>query len=93
MNNQEAYKQAKIKLEARYGFYTHLSVYLAVNLLLIIINLSNLSEGIWFTYPLMGWGIGLFFHALSVFVFEGKRSMITEKMIEKELNKERFRKV
>ena len=91
MKNQEAYKRAKLRVEAKYGFYVHLSVYLAVNLLLFTINLTNLSEGIWFTYPLMGWGIGVAFHALGVFVFAGKGSMITERMIEKEMNKERFR--
>jgi hypothetical protein len=91
MRDQEKYEQAKKRVEAKYGFYVHLSVFFVVNLLLIIINLSNLSEGIWFIYPLMGWGIGLFFHALGVFLFAGKSAMITEKMIEKEMNKERFR--
>lgn len=91
MNNQKQYEQAKERLKAKYGFYVHLSVYLAVNLLLIIINLSNLSEGFWFVYPLMGWGIGLFFHALGVFLNVGKGAMITDKMIEKEMNKESFR--
>lgn len=87
MKNPEAYEQAKKRLEAKYGFYVHLFVYVAVNLMLVIINLSASSETLWFIYPLVGWGIGLFFHALSVFVFEGRSSMITEEMIEKELNK------
>lgn len=90
MNNQEAYEQAKTRLEEKYGFYTHLTVYLAVNLLLVIINLTNLTEGVWFVYPLLGWGIGLFFHALSVFVFAGRRFLITEEMIKKEINRESF---
>ena len=89
MDNQKKYEQAKKRVEAKYGFYVHLSVYLAVNLLLIIINLSTPSEGLWFIYPLMGWGIGVIFHALSVFVFSS--TLITEKMIEKEMNKESFR--
>ncbi len=88
MNNQEAYELAKERLEAKYGFYVHLSVYSAVNLLLIIINLSTSSEVFWFIYPLMGWGIGLFFHALGVFLNVGKGILITEEMIEKEMNKD-----
>ncbi len=92
MNNQEKYDQAKKRVMAKYGFYIHLSFYSAVNLLLIVINLSNLSEGVWFIYPLMGWGIGLFIHGLSAFVFAGRKSLITEKMIEKEMNKESVRK-
>lgn len=91
MNNQDAYKKAKERVEAKFGFYIHLSVYVAVNLLLIIINLSTPSEGLWFIYPLLGWGIGLIFHALNVFVFAGKGPLITEEMIEKEMNKESFR--
>ena len=91
MNNQKKYEQAKKRVMAKYGFYTHLSVYVAVNLLLIIINLTTSSEVFWFKYPLMGWGIGLFFHALGVFLNVGKGTLITEEMIEKEMNKEGLR--
>ena len=91
MNNQQNYEQVQKRVEAKYGFYVHLTVFLAVNLLLVIINLSNLSEGIWFIYPLMGWGVGLLFHALGVFLFAGRGTMITEKMIEKEMKRESFR--
>ena len=87
MNNREAYEQAKQRVEAKYGFFVHLTVYVLVNLLLIVINLSSGNEVLWFTFPLVGWGIGLMFHALSVFVFAGRGSLITEKMIEKELKR------
>ncbi len=87
MKNQEAYQRAKKRLEAKFGFYTHLSIYIVVNLLLIIINLSTSTQYLWFKWPLIGWGIGVFFHALGVFVFSG-RSVITEEMIEKEMTKE-----
>ncbi len=78
-------------MEAKVGFYIHLSVYTAVNVLLIIINLSTSPEYLWFKWPLMGWGIGLFFHAIGVFVFSG-RSLVTEQMIEKEMKKEASKK-
>jgi hypothetical protein len=91
MENQKAYQKAKRRVEAKVGFYIHLSVYIAVNLLLIIINLTTSPEYLWFKWPLMGWGIGLFFHAIGVFVFSG-RSLVTEQMIEKEMKKEASRK-
>lgn len=78
-------------MEAKVGFYIHLSVYIAVNLLLIIVNLTTSPEYLWFRWPLMGWGIGLFFHAIGVFVFSG-RSLVTEQMIEKEMKKEASKK-
>ena len=86
MENQEAYQKAKKRVEAKIGFYIHLSVYIAVNIVLVIINLRTSPEYIWFKWPLIGWGIGVFFHAMGVFVFTGKSAM-KEKMIEKEMKK------
>ncbi len=91
MENQEAYETAKKRVEAKFGFYIHLSVYIAVSILLIIINLSTSSEYFWFKWPLMGWGIGVFFHALGVFVFTG-RSAFKDRMIKKEMEKEALKK-
>ena len=91
MENQEVYQRAKKRLEAKFGFYTHLLVYITVNVLLIIINLSTSAQYLWFKWPLMGWGIGVLFHALGVFVFSG-RPAITEEMIKKEMKKEALRK-
>lgn len=91
MENQKGHQKAKRRVEAKVGFYIHLSVYITVNLLLIIINLTTSPEYLWFKWPLMGWGIGLFFHAIGVFVFSG-RSLVTEQMIEKEMKKEASKK-
>ena len=44
------------------GFKRHLFAYVAVNLLLIGINLSGNPDKLWFIYPLLGWGIGLVLH-------------------------------
>lgn len=91
MENQENYSKARKRVEEKIGFYIHLAVYAGVNLLLIIINLTTSTQVLWFKWPLMGWGIGLFFHALKVFAFtEG--SSIKERMIEKEMRKEALKK-
>jgi hypothetical protein len=91
MKNQEAYQRVTKRLEAKFGFYIHLSVYIAVSILLMIINLLTSTQYVWFKWPLIGWGIGVFFHALGVFVFN-ERSAITEQMIEKEMRKEALKK-
>lgn len=88
MEDQELYQRAKRRVRAKIGFYVHLAVYVAVNILLIIINLTVAPQYLWFKWPLMGWGIGLFFHGLSVFVFTGERfKKLEEKMIEEEMKK------
>lgn len=89
MENNEAYQSAKKRVEAKMGFYIHLSVYVAVILLLVAINLLSSPETIWFQWPMMGWGVGVVIHALSVFIFSN-RFTVTEKMIEKEMNKGRI---
>ena len=85
MENQEAYQRAEKKVEAKFGFYSHLAVYMAVNTLLIVINLSTSPQYLWFKWPLIGWGIGLFVHALSVFFISAR---FKEQMVEKEMEKE-----
>jgi len=44
-----------------------------------IINFATSTEYLWFKWPIMGWGIGVFFHAMNVFVFPG-RSRVTRQM-------------
>ncbi len=87
--DRDAYQRAKKRAEAKIGFYVHLAVYTAVNILLIIINLSTSPQYLWFMWPLFGWGIGLFFHAMSIFVFSGQILRgLKEKMIEKEMKRD-----
>jgi hypothetical protein len=91
VENEDAYQKAKKRVEAKIGFYTHLAVYAGVNILLIIINLITSSRYLWFKWPLIGWGIGVFFHALAVFAFT-QGSSIKERMIQKEMQKDTFKK-
>ncbi|MDH3580532.1 MAG: 2TM domain-containing protein [Hyphomicrobiales bacterium] len=45
------------------GVAVHLFVYIAVNALLIAVNVRSTPESLWFQWPLLGWGIGLAGHA------------------------------
>ncbi len=87
MNNQEVYQRAKKRAEAKVGFYRHLTIYIAVCTLLMIINFSTSTEYLWFKWPLMGWGLAVLLHFMRVFVFSGE-SGVTEQMIEKEMERE-----
>ena len=60
-------------MEAKSDFYRHLAVYVVVNLLLVVINLVTSRDYFWAMWPLLGWGIGLAFHALRVFAFDGSK--------------------
>lgn len=49
----------------RKKFYEHLATYIIVNAFLA--GMSLLSGDMWFVYPLLGWGIGVAFDAMSAF--------------------------
>ena len=80
----EAYEKAKKRVEEKMGFYSHLAAYLVVNAILLVINLTQSPRDLWFFWPLLGWGIGVFFHGMGVFVW-GEGSSLKDRMIEKEM--------
>jgi hypothetical protein len=69
-SEQQRYERAQARVKELKGFYTHATVYVLVNIGLFVINLLT-GGGWWFYWPLLGWGIGLGVHALSVFAFGG----------------------
>jgi hypothetical protein len=68
----DIYAQARKRVEAKKGFFIHLTVYIVVNALIFLIWLftSGFGSYPWFIWPLMGWGIGLIFNFLAVFFFD-----------------------
>lgn len=80
------YEKAKKRVEEKLGFYTHLAIYLLVNAILVVVNLTQSPHDRWFYWPLLGWGIGLFFHGMGVFVW-GEGSSMKDRMIRKELDR------
>ncbi len=85
----QAYIRAEKRVEAKLGFYKSLTAYLGVNLVLFLIDLFTSPGKWWFYWPLLFWGIGVFFHFIKVFVTRGLLSeKVKEDMIRKELQKE-----
>ena len=66
-------RRAEMIVGAKVGFLRHLLVYVLVNLALLLVNLLTSSDFFWFLLILGGWGVFLFSHFLSVFVFRGER--------------------
>ena len=67
ISEQEIYERAKKRVDELKSFYSHLFVYLAVNAGLFLLNIITSPRHLWFYWPLIGWGIGLAIHGLSVF--------------------------
>lgn len=77
---QIKYENALKRVKKIKGFYTHLIVYVVINIMLVIVNIQNLDKGeSYFQFKnfttAFFWGIGIVAHGLSVFgpeIFLGK---------------------
>jgi len=67
MKDEEKYKKAKEKVKEIKDFYSHLLVYVVVNIGIFLINYITSPGTYWFYWPLIGWGIGLAVHWTQVF--------------------------
>lgn len=67
MERDEIYLRAKKRVENLKAFYIHLMIYVLVNLMLFLINVTSDPSKLWFLYPLGGWGIGIVIHSLTTF--------------------------
>ncbi|TDE30344.1 2TM domain-containing protein [Flavobacterium ranwuense] len=73
MEPEDKYASAKRKVKRLKGFYTHLIVYVAINIVIVFINIRDLDAGesyfkIENFLTAFFWGIGLLAHALSTFM-------------------------
>lgn len=64
---ERLYRKAKKKAENIRSFYINLAMYCMVIPMLVFINLKYTPDFHWFWFSMMGWGIGLTFHAMEVF--------------------------
>lgn len=64
--------RAREEYEAIKGFYIHFVIYVAVNLLLVAINVFS-GDSMWAQWPIIGWGIGIAAHAYAAFVTKPKQ--------------------
>jgi len=87
MDEEESYKRAKKRVGELRGFYEHLIAYVVVNIMLVIINLVTSPDTLWFYWVTVFWGIGVIWHAISVFGKRGKNW--EEKKIKEIMEKEK----
>ena len=68
MATDRYYALARKRANMKIGFAIHTTVYLAVMVLLIFINVVSWSGYPWFLWPLGGWGFGLVIHGMVTFL-------------------------
>jgi 2TM domain len=83
MANPMLLKQARRRANAKIGFYIHAVIFTLVNMGLVGLNVA-IGGFLWSLFPLVGWGIGLAFHAFGVFGFPGA-AQLNQRMINAEM--------
>ena len=83
LSEEEIDRQARKRANAKLGWYMHLAIYVVVNLFIFAMSQHAFGNRPWSLGPLLGWGLGLVLHGLSVFVL-GSGSSLRERMEERE---------
>ena len=66
-DKDKSYERAQKRVKEIKSFYGNLISYCIVIPFLIIVNLMTSPDDIWFYFPMLGWGIGVIAHGMSVF--------------------------
>ena len=66
-DDEDLRKQAVVRLRKKREFGAHLLAYVMVNTVLVVVWALTGMPFFWPLFPLMGWGIGLAFHAWDTF--------------------------
>ena len=89
LSPEEIDRIARKRAGAKLGWYSHAAVYVVVNLFLFAISEYGFGQRRWTIFPVLGWGLGLALHGISVFVL-GAGGGLRERMVQKE--RERLRR-
>ncbi len=71
INQDNKYVRAKKRVDDLKEFYSNLGMYFLMVPFFIFINYQTYWDFKWFWFPIIGWGIGLLFHAYKVYVDAG----------------------
>lgn len=89
LSPEEIEHLARKRAGAKMGWYVHACAFVLVNLALFATSRYGFGSRPWSVFPVVGWGVGLAFHGISVFLL-GKGSGMRERLVERE--RERLRR-
>lgn len=83
LSPEEIDRLARRRAGAKLGWYAHAAIYVVVNLGLLAMSEYGMGARRWTVFPVLGWGLGLALHGISVFVL-GAGSGLRERMVRRE---------
>ncbi len=88
MSTEDALRKRAIRsIRAKRAFQLHLSIYIAISILLVIIDWFTrpINTLTWAHFPILGWGLGVFINWYGVYRIAARS--ITESEIAEEMQK------
>lgn len=83
LSEDEIERIARKRAGAKLGWYIHAAVYVVVNLVLFGASQYGFGQRSWSVVPMLGWGVGLALHGISVFML-GTDSALRERLVRRE---------
>ncbi|MBD9395549.1 2TM domain-containing protein [Acidovorax sp. ACV01] len=83
LSPEEIEALARRRASAKLGWYVHAVAFVLVNAALFAMSRYAFGTRPWSVYPLLGWGLGLVLHGVSVFLL-GSGSGLRERMVQRE---------
>lgn len=83
LSPEEIEHLARKRAGAKIGWYLHACLYVVVNVAMFAASYYGYRQRPWSVFPVVGWGIGLAFHGISVFVL-GRNSGFRERLVARE---------
>ena len=83
LSSQDIDRLARKRAGAKLGWFIHATVFVLVNLFIFSISEYGFGTRPWSVKPLLGWGLGLVLHGISVW-FIGAGGGLRERMVQRE---------
>lgn len=81
------YREARRRVRKVKKFYNHFISWIVFSAFFIFLNFTTSPNDFWAIFPIMGWGIGVVFHAIGVFGIPGLGKDWESRMMERELDR------
>lgn len=79
-DEQQLRQEALLRLKKKRDFQGHLMAYVMVNAFIVVIWMATSGGFFWPVFPIIGWGIGLIFHAWDVYGGEPTEADVEREM-------------
>ena len=83
LSSDEIDRIARKRAGAKLGWYLHATLYVVINLAVFAVSKYGIGTRPWSVFPLLGWGLGVVLHGVSVFVL-GSGSGLRERLVQRE---------